>query len=78
MLITSFVPKCIFCFDHNIGPRFFSADNHQPESSSVLAELENIDTQADKLNIAFVKICDLVPILRNSISSVKILDKFSS
>jgi hypothetical protein len=24
-----------------------------------LAELENIDTQADKMNIAFVKICDL-------------------
>ena len=25
----------------------------------MLAELENIDTQADKMNIAFVKICDL-------------------
>jgi hypothetical protein len=34
-------------------------DNHQPESAAVLAELENIDTQADKMNIAFVKICDL-------------------
>ena len=35
------------------------SDNRQPESSAVLAELENIDTQADKMNIAFVKICDL-------------------
>ena len=38
---------------------FLHPDNHQPESSAVLAELENIDTQADKMNIAFVKICDL-------------------
>ncbi len=30
-----------------------------------MAELENIDTQADKMSIAFVKICDLVSILYN-------------
>ena len=34
-------------------------DNHQEESSAALAELENIDTQADKVGIAFVKINDL-------------------
>ena len=39
---------------------FFSfADNHQQESATALAELENIDTQADKVGIAFVKINDL-------------------
>jgi hypothetical protein len=37
-----------------------SQDNHQPESAAALSELENIDTQADKMNIAFVKINDLV------------------
>ena len=35
------------------------ADNHQQESATALAELENIDTQADKVGIAFVKINDL-------------------
>ena len=35
------------------------ADNHQEESTAALAELENIDTQADKVGIAFVKINDL-------------------
>ena len=34
-------------------------DNHQEESATALAELENIDTQADKVGIAFVKINDL-------------------
>ena len=37
----------------------FFADNHQQESATALAELENIDTQADKVGIAFVKINDL-------------------
>lgn len=35
------------------------SDNHQEESATALAELENIDTQADKVGIAFVKINDL-------------------
>ena len=34
-------------------------DNKQEESIAALAELENIDTQADKVGIAFVKINDL-------------------
>ncbi len=37
----------------------FFSDNHQEESAAALAELENIDTQADKVGIAFVKINDL-------------------
>lgn len=46
-----------------VGERPFVAVffyNHQPESAAILQELENIDTQADKMNIAFVKINDLV------------------
>ena len=39
--------------------RILLTDNKQEESIAALAELENIDTQADKVGIAFVKINDL-------------------
>ena len=39
--------------------QFLFSDNHQEESTAALTELENIDTQADKVGIAFVKINDL-------------------
>ena len=41
----------------NINSYF--TDNKQEESTAALAELENIDSQADKVGIAFVKINDL-------------------
>lgn len=37
----------------------FHSDNRQPESDSVLQELENIDDDADNLGISFVKINDI-------------------
>ena len=46
-------------FNFQIKYTLCFTDNKQEESSAALAELENIDSQADKVGIAFVKINDL-------------------